>query len=480
MRVSPYSLPARRCALAAIAVMSSFTTSPAHADDDSESVVAPSTTRPTIGFYRWQEDWSVLADPSKRTETGDDLKYIALSDDDPKRYLSLGVTLRERFEYNDATAFGVTGLGERDYVIHRLEVHADAHLTDRTRVFVQVENALAPGLHPQGPADANKLDLRLAFVDSSLDWGDGTFKYRIGRQEMAFDLQRFISVRDGPNVRQAYDAVWADYERGDWRISGFASQPVQYRNTTTFDDFSNRHLAYSGMRLQQRDIGGGDLSVTFSEYRNDNARFLAAAGKEHRRNVDLHYTGTAQGFDWDAEGMLQRGSLGGKDVDAWAIGTLAGYTFANMAWKPRIGVQLDAASGDRNLGDSSVGTFNPMLPNGYYVTLSGYTGYSNFIHAKPSITLSPMMGMKLLAAVGGLWRQTTQDAVYLQPSIPLPGTAGQPGRRTATYAELRLDWAITRSWAMAIEADHYDVASVIQNAGGHDSNYLGAEIRWGW
>jgi hypothetical protein len=26
-----------------------------------------------------------------------------------------------------------------------------------------------------------------------------------------------------------------------------------------------------------------------------------------------------------------------------------------------------------------VGTFNPMLPNGYYVTPSGYTGCTNFI-----------------------------------------------------------------------------------------------------
>ena len=99
---------------------------------------------------------------------------------------------------------------------------------------------------------------------------------------------------------------------------------------------------------------------------------------------------------------------------------------------------------------------------------------------KPSITLSPAQGVKLLAAVGGLWRQTTQDAVYLQPNIPLPGTAGRPGSRTATYAELRLDWTITRSWAVAIETDHYAVAPVVERAGGHDSNYFGAEIRWGW
>jgi hypothetical protein len=441
---------------------------------------ADTAERPAIGFYRWQEDWSVLADPRLAPEPGDALKYIPFGDGDPKRYLSFGITLRERFESNDAPAFGIGGFDRRSYVIHRLEVHADVHLSERTRAFVQIENALAPGLARPGPADANKLDLRLAFLDSSFDVGEGTFKYRIGRQEMAFDLQRFISVRDGPNVRQAYDAIWADYEGDAWRISGFASRPVQYRNRSAFDDVSNPHLAYGGARVQHRDLGGGELSATYSEYRNDQANFPAASGRERRRNLDLRYVGASRGFDWDLEGMSQRGRIGGKPIDAWAFGTLAGYTFADATWKPRVGLQVDAASGDRHPADAQVGTFNSMFPNGYYVTLSGYTGYTNFIHVKPSLTLTPRTGVKLLMALGGLWRETTLDAIFRQPNIPLSGTAGRPGRRTASYAEFRLDWAITRAWAAALEIDHYDVAPAAQRAGGHDSNYLGAEIRWGW
>jgi hypothetical protein len=80
-----------------------------------------------------------------------------------------------------------------------------------------------------------------------------------------------------------------------------------------------------------------------------------------------------------------------------------------VRWSPRLGIQLDAASGDHNLSDGQVGTFNPLFPNGYYVTLSGYTGYTNFIHLKPSLTLTPRQDVKLVAAVGALWRQTTHD-----------------------------------------------------------------------
>jgi hypothetical protein len=37
-----------------------------------------------------------------RTQPLDSLKYIPLPFDDPKSYVSLGLTVRERFELNDA------------------------------------------------------------------------------------------------------------------------------------------------------------------------------------------------------------------------------------------------------------------------------------------------------------------------------------------------------------------------------------------
>jgi hypothetical protein len=436
--------------------------------------------RPAIDFYRWQEDWSVLADPRVPREVGDALKYIPLSKGAPNRYLSFGVTLRERFVSIDPPLFGTVGGKHQDYLLHRLEVHADAHLTDNTRVFVQVENALAPWLQNPSPVDANKLDLRLAFLDWRKPLGKGELKVRVGRQEIAFDLQRFVSVRDGPNVRQAYDAIWADYETAKWRITGFASQPVQYRNQTDWDDFSNHRLIFGGVRAQRRMTADSQLSVSFSDFRQDNVHFLAASGNEERQSVDIHYAGNVQVFDWDIEGMKQDGSVGGKQVNAWAFGSLTGFTLTGLAWAPRFGVQLDAASGTHNLARGTVGTFNPLFPNGYYVTLSGYTGYTNFIHFKPSLTVSPFDKVKLVASFGMLWRQTTGDAIYAQPDIPVLGTAGEPGKHSTNYGQLQINWNATRSLAFGLEADRYFVATALRRAGGEDSDYLGVELRWGW
>jgi hypothetical protein len=91
-----------------------------------------------------------------------------------------------------------------------------------------------------------------------------------------------------------------------------------------------------------------------------------------------------------------------------------------------------------------------------------------------------MSNLKISARLGLQWRQTTADAVYVIPNIPLAGTAGHPGRWTGLYEQLRADWAISTHWAAAIEGVQYQVGDVIRRAGGLNANYLGVELRFGW
>ena len=448
--------------------------------DDVTATDDAAPRRPPILFNRWQEDWSVLADPRVPAAPLDSLKYIPLSPGDPKTYLSLGADLRERFESNDAPSFGVGHNRAQDYLISRTETHADLHLGPQVQMFAQFESDFAPGKTMPTPVDRDRLDLEQGFVVVTEPLEDGTLKLRLGRQQFAFDLQRFVSVRDGPNVRQSYDAAWADYERGRWRFITFYSQPVQTRDLRAFDDFSSGRLTYGGARVERRLSDSTELSAYYSRFTQDNAKFPSIAGNEVRDIVDVRFGGAAGGFDWDLEAMGQFGQIGPDDIKAWAVGSLGGYTFAEARWSPRVGLQVDAASGDDNPHDRELGTFNPLFPNGYYVTLAGYTGYVNFIHVKPSVTVQPAAGLKIMAAAAGQWRETTADAVYTQPDVPVAGTAGRPGQYTGTYGQLRADWQLDSRTAVALEAVHFAIGDAIRRAGGHDGDYVGLEVRLGW
>ncbi|MGF6818461.1 hypothetical protein OKW33_005332 [Paraburkholderia atlantica] len=443
------------------------------------SSVACDAQRPVPSFNRWQEDWGALANPCVPRKPLDTLKYIPLSGD-PSWYLSLGANLRERFELNNTPLFGLGSQTPDSWVIQRAEVHADARFGSHVQAFFQLVDARPFGKDSVTPVDRNPLDTEQAFIAFVGGVGPGTFKARVGRQEMAFDLQRFVSVRDGPNVRQAFDALWADYELGKWRFIGYLTQPVQYRDERVFDDVSNGHLTFSGVRVERASVGPGDLSAYWSLYRRDNARFLDAAGTERRDVFDARYTGKNASLDWDVEAMLQTGHVGTDTIGAWAFGALGGYTFAALPGKPRIGLQVDGASGDRHPGDGRVETFNPLFPNGYYFTLAGYTGYSNLIHVKPSVTFRLAPKVTLLTALGFQWRDTTADAIYGQGMATVPGTAGKGNLWTGMYAQVRADWSVNDNVALALEAVHFEVGDSIRALGARNADYVGVEAKFGW
>jgi Alginate export len=474
---SSFLLQMRRgTSVAALCLIAALQT--ARADDQSSQTSTPQ--RPAIMFNRWQEDWSVLADPRVPREPFDEFKYIPLSDTDRYTYLSFGADTRDRFESNNAANFGTGPNRSQNYVISRNEFDADLRIANQLQAFVQFQADYAPWKTMLTPVDVNRLDLEQAFVVLTEPVGGGTLKLRAGRQQFAFDLQRFVSVRDGPNVRQSYDAGWADYENGPWRFITFYSLPVQVRDVTIFDDYSSVTKQTFGMaRTEYKFSESLFIAGYYANFTQANAQFANASGDERRDIFDVHLNGNANHFDFDLEVMNQTGRIGIEPIEAWAVGSLAGYTFANVNWSPRVGIQFDAASGDGNT-KRTFGTFNPLFPNGYYFALAGYTGYANLIHIKPSLTLAPTSSLKIAFAAAALWRQNTADAVYTQPDIAVPKTAGRPGAYTGSYGQVRLDWTIDSATSFAVEAVHFKIGEAIRNAGGHDSNYLGVEIKRGW
>ena len=432
-------------------------------------------------FNRWQEDWSVLADPRVPREPLDSLKYIPLSAGDPEAYLSFGANLRERFEANDAPGFGTGTNRNEDYDISRFEVFANLRLGPQFQFFTELQSDYAIGKQQLTPVDQNRpVDLEQAFVVWIQPLDEGLLKFRVGRQQFAVDLQRFISFRDGPNVRLSFDAAWVEYVKGLWSYIAFYSRPVQVRDDRAFDDYSNRQLTFDGFRVERKVMESAALSAYYARYMQDGARYLTVTGNERRDILESHFAGTLKSLDWDVEAMRQTGEIGGEDIEAWGFGSLAGYTFKQVPGTPRLGIQLDAASGNKDSNGHQLNTFNPLFPNGYYVALAGYTGYVNFIHVKPSVTVHPIQGLQLMGAIGMQWRESTADAVYLQPNIPVAGTAGRPGRYTGTYGQLRADWVVTRHISLALEAVHFAIGTSVRDAGGHDSNYVGVEFKYGW
>jgi hypothetical protein len=102
----------------------------------------------------------------------------------------------------------------------------------------------------------------------------------------------------------------------------------------------------------------------------------------------------------------------------------------------------------------------------------------NLFHVKPSLTVKPATNLSVMGALGFQWRETTADAIYVQPSIPVAGTAGRGSAWSGAYGQLRVDYRFNANLTGALEAVHYKIGNTIRQAGGHDSDYVGVELKY--
>ena len=75
--------------------------------------------------------------------------------------------------------------------------------------------------------DESKLFFEETFADITLskELGDKLL-LRLGRQEFELGDGRLVDVREGPNVRQAFDGASLNWKGSSWNIHGFALKPV--------------------------------------------------------------------------------------------------------------------------------------------------------------------------------------------------------------------------------------------------------------
>jgi len=140
---------------------------------------------------------------------------------------------------------------------------------------------------------------------------------------MAFDLQRFVSLRDVPNLHQPYDAAEAEYRHGGWQLSAAYTQPVQINARDRY--YSSSDLTFGGVHIERRLAKLGSVSGYVARFTHNGAVFTSASGNERRNVFDVRLADSLRGVDWDAEVMHQTRSVGAQIIQANAVGSSVGY-----------------------------------------------------------------------------------------------------------------------------------------------------------
>lgn len=422
---------------------------------------------PPFSLIRADEDYRYLRNPGAPRTWEDGFKFIPL-DGAGEIFLSFGGEWRERMESYAMPKFGI-GTRNDSYVLQRVLLHGDLHLGDRLRAFTGLgKHDVFDKDQPYGPTDRGDADLQVAFVDVIPD-PDEHLTVRLGRQELLFNpTQRFVSVREGPNIRQSFDGGRASWKDAGYKIDVFAVRPLVLK-PGAFDDAPDHGQRFWGANVETSLAQATVLDVYAFELDRARVRYGAISGTERRSSLGARLAGQRSPWDYDLEALAQFGAVGGREIHAWAGSLDTGYMLLTD-WSPRLGLRFDAGSGGSDAGNGTVGTFQPLFPKGAYFNETSLTSWSNLLAMRPSLRVQPLKSLTLEASILMRWRQNPADAVYLQPSTPIASTLNNRAREIGQAYGLDAAWKVDRNFTLAVEVVHQKAGPAITRAGGHDSD----------
>ena len=427
------------------------------------------TSAPAYGLLRQDEDYRYLRNPACWDDHWDRLKYVQLGSNQ-NTFLTFGGEIREWYEGFRNASWGTGPQDTNGYLFQRLSIYSDVHAAPRIRLFVQLTSDIEVGRNggPRPVIDESKLFFEEAFADITLSRvASDKLVLRLGRQEFELGAGRLVDVREGPNVRHAFDGASLNWKTSSWDIRGFTLKPVLNR-TGVFDAPADHGSTFWGVYAvhPMPKIKGGNIDLYYLGLARKDAAFDVGLADELRHTVGARLWGGRGGWSYDSEAVFQGGSFGTRNIRGWGTGHDTSYTFRSVRLRPQIGASALVASGNHGNSQSDLGTLNPLFPTGLYFGQGGISllGPSNLIAIGPKVGLQLAKSLSLVADNNVFWRTSLQDGIYgLGVTVLVSGHVNSE-RYVGSQPSVGIYWKASRHLSVSAAYAHFSVGSFLIKA----------------
>ena len=383
----------------------------------------PTTPPPAFRLVRFDESYAYLGAETSPQNFWEHLKYIRINGlSDNATYCSLGGEVRFQYIEKWDDQFGRVP-GAQGSLQQRYLLHADLVWSPYFRFFSQLIAAWEHGRKPAAlPTDENHFDAQQLFAEVAFDPTAPKNNYiRVGRQEILLGGHQLLKVREGPNVRLAFDGARAHLAYGKFDTDFFAANVVQPKQGAFDDSWTDDGVRFAGVNLGWQPVATGfsNLRTDFFifDYYNRFIRYEQASGTEHRQTYGLRASGRSGPWEFDYEASIQSGTLASYDIHAWGTALFTAYHWDALPPKPKLTLGLSSVTGDRNRNDHEINTFNCLFARGdYFGDTSLLTG-SNTLDLSLLAECTPLARLHVSFQWDRLWRSETTDGLYAPPII---------------------------------------------------------------
>lgn len=317
----------------------------------------------------------------------------------------------------------------------RTRLRFDVDVLENLGVVIEFQDVRILGEEGSTTADAEGVDLKRAYIDfrrvggRSVDVEAGRFVMQYGDHRHIGHLEWFDQGRtyDGLRVLCAPDPLWVDF------FAVRVRETIQPGGVIAPDDDQWLLGLYGGSKsLEGYALLFGDDMAAAGETGVDDTTFVTLGARVHGKPGSWDYTG---------EASFQVGGVRGDDLSAFAFAAMGGYTFADAAWRPRIGLEVDYATGDDDPADGDNGQFQTLFPtNHLHYGFLDLVGWSNILDLRASLALQPSEKWKVTLDVHHFRRPESAGAWVNAGGAVIRGGLAGSDRHLGDEVDLTVTW----------------------------------------
>jgi hypothetical protein len=392
--------------------------------------------------------------------------YVHTLSNDVK-WLDFGLESRARYEYRWHD-YSTPGLVTDDALVTRNLLYLGIkNAIDPLRFAVELEDSrrfLSDRM--DNPNIENELEILQANVQLYFDdaIADQPLSFSFGR--MAFDWadRRMLARNRNRNTISAFDGfrLRLGDENAPWEIDAIAVRPVD-RSMADLDE-STQNAMLVGIGGYWRGLSPHFLLEPYWLW-YDQAEAQGAAIPRNLHTFGLHVFGhwcEKSAWDYDVSLAGQSGSTQGQDHRAWAAHIETGYTWSD-AWKPRLGLWFNYASGDKNAEDGSNERFDPLFGATYaFYGYSSYFSWQNIVNPALRLSFAPLKSLKCEIMHRAFWLASDTDAWVRGLRRD---SAGSSGNFIGQETDFRFVWQVHKNFDLDLAYARFWPGGFVDNTG---------------
>jgi hypothetical protein len=426
--------------------------------------------------------------------------------------LTLDIEERLRWEVRDNNRdFNRSVNGPRDdgWLLSRFRLGLAIRPSSWLKIYAQMQDTRewfstrgnVPGIN--GGEGGDYLDLRLAYFELG-DPRRFPLSITLGRQSLTYGDSRLVASSRWGNFGRTFDGVKLRLQTDKSWVDAFAVRPVQVRKYEVNDsDSADTFLGIYGgtdafafqtteLYFLWRDKVDAQPDLSPANTTNPSGTFSGPA--QRIATVGTRWKskpGALRGFDYSAEVAYQFGDLwtGSKTTPrlshrAFATAITGGYTWMKAAWKPRIGLEYDYASGDRNPNDGGNQGFISLYSSNHasYGFMDLFV-WRNLHDARLSLSAKPRKNVDITLDYHAFWLAETSDYWYTSNAngvlrTTIPAKAGEDVRTIAAgnfaghEVDFTVNWKVNSHLSVLIGCSHFFAGDYLRDTGAHsDANF---------